>query len=230
MSTSKLTSAKMVDAQKQLNKRMREWAIAQNNGRFKNCPIPEPRTIGQEYDEWGGVRRPLEVPAQTVEWQHEGGIMAGTPPKGGVYQSLHDDYATMAKNDNGIAALIEGLRALASNEEIAAGEESGAFACGLLKAVEGCYPGELLALLPSVATVIAANARHAPTTELRERILEACAKHKRGTQWKNPAARKVAPDAYQWNQEAGKPFTWLDITAAEKQIRRWLNKYPVMPA
>ena len=59
---------------------------------------------------------------------------------------------------------------------------------------------------------------------LKARILTECAKLKKGEQWKNPAARKVAPDAFLWNQEAGKPFTWLNIAAAEKQIRRWLDK------
>lgn len=69
----------------------------------------------------------------------------------------------------------------------------------------------------------AADARHAPSNTLKERILAECAKLKKGTQWKNSAAREVAPDAYRWNKEAGKPFNWLDVTAAEKQIRRWLN-------
>lgn len=68
----------------------------------------------------------------------------------------------------------------------------------------------------------AAEARHAGTKELKARIIAECMTHKRGTQWKNPAARKVAPDAFKWNAEAGRPFSWLDIAAAEKQVRRWL--------
>jgi hypothetical protein len=211
MNGRKLAPAKMVAMQKAVNKHMREWGHA-------------PRTIGQEFDESGGVRMPLEVPAQPVEWQHEGGIMVGTPPKDGAYQFLHDDFAAMARNDNGLMALVEGLRALASSPEIIAGEESGAFISGLLKTVEGSYRGELMTLFPSVTAGIAANARHAPTNTLKERILADCAKHKSGTQWKNRAARKVAPDAYRWNQEADKPFNWLDVAAAEKQIRRWLVK------
>ena len=69
----------------------------------------------------------------------------------------------------------------------------------------------------------AAKARHAKTAELKARILAECEKYRRGTQWKNPAARKVAPIAYDWNQEAGKPFSWLNVAATEKQVRRWLN-------
>ncbi|MHB8251317.1 MULTISPECIES: hypothetical protein [Acidithiobacillus] len=75
----------------------------------------------------------------------------------------------------------------------------------------------------------AAAARHATRNELKEKILAECLKLQKGTQWKNPAARKVAPDAFQWNNEAhdketGRThFTWLTITAAEKQVRRWLD-------
>jgi hypothetical protein len=68
----------------------------------------------------------------------------------------------------------------------------------------------------------AAAAKHATGGELKSRIVAECLNHKKGTQWKNPAARKLAPDAFQWNMEAGKPFTWLDIPATEKQVRRWL--------
>jgi len=72
----------------------------------------------------------------------------------------------------------------------------------------------------------AAKARHAKTAELKARILAECEKYQRGAQWKNPAARKVAPIAYDWNREAGKPFSWLNIPAAEKQVRRWLDNAP----
>jgi hypothetical protein len=68
----------------------------------------------------------------------------------------------------------------------------------------------------------AAAARHATCGELKSRIVAECLNHKNGTRWKNPAARKLAPDAFQWNMEAGKPFTWPDIPATEKQVRRWL--------
>ncbi|MBU2784855.1 hypothetical protein HAP93_03575 [Acidithiobacillus ferriphilus] len=75
----------------------------------------------------------------------------------------------------------------------------------------------------------AAAARHAASNTLKERILAECVKLKKGTRWKNPAARKVAPDAFQWNSEAhdketGRdPFTWRTIAAAERQVRRWLD-------
>ncbi|MBU2827593.1 MAG: hypothetical protein ACYCY2_03575 [Acidithiobacillus ferriphilus] len=69
----------------------------------------------------------------------------------------------------------------------------------------------------------AATARHAGTGELKNRILAECKKYQRGTQWKNPAAQKVAPVAFRWNTEAGKPFSWLDVAAAEKKVRRWLS-------
>jgi hypothetical protein len=77
----------------------------------------------------------------------------------------------------------------------------------------------------------ASGAKHAPTRELKQKILAECMRLKQGENWKNQAARKIAPVAFrwnqEWNQEAGKPpFRWLDIPAAEKKIRRWLNNYP----
>ena len=69
----------------------------------------------------------------------------------------------------------------------------------------------------------AANARRAASNALKERILAECVKLKKGTQWKNLAARKVAPDAFKWNDDAGKPFAWLNIAATEKQVRRWIT-------
>lgn len=68
----------------------------------------------------------------------------------------------------------------------------------------------------------AAKARRAPSNELKKKILAECLKHKKGKQWKNQAARKVASDAFQWNNDAGRPFAWLDEAATEKQVRRWL--------
>ena len=230
MSARKLTPAKNVAAQKAFNEHMRKWARDQNAGRFKDFPIAEPRTIGEEFDRSGGARTPLEVPAQPVEWRHEGSLMVGTPPKGEEYQFLHDDFAAMAKNHNGIVALVEGLRALAINPEIVAGDESGAFVSGLLEAVEGSYRGELLALLPSVGGEGAANARWESAQDLRGRIIAEMIKHQAPQDWKNPAARKVAPLAFKWNKEALNPKTdrppygWTDEAAAFTAIRRWLDK------
>ena len=146
----KFTGAEAVTIHKLVNDHMRQFARTQNADRFKDCPIPEPRTTGQEFEDAKGKRMPLEVPAQPVAWRHEGSVMVGTPPRGGAYQFLHDDFAAVARNHNGMMALVEGLRALAINPEIVAGEESGAFMAGLLTQVESRYPGELLALLPGV--------------------------------------------------------------------------------
>ena len=148
--------------------------------------------------------------------------MMGTPPLDRYYQFLRDDYAKKARDNNGMAALVEGLRALASNPEITAGEESGQFAAGLLALVEGSYSGELMALFPSVAGALRVAGKHKNTRALKARILSECEKYRQGNRWKNAAARKVAPIAYDWNREAGKPFAWLDISAAERQVRRWL--------
>ncbi|MBU2734108.1 hypothetical protein [Acidithiobacillus ferridurans] len=225
MSARKVTPAKMVAAQKQFNEHMREWARVQNADRFKDCPIPEPRTIGQQVDESEGVRTPLEVPAQLVEWQHEGGVMIGTPPKGGAYQSLHDDFAAMARNDNGIVALVEGLRALATNPEIIAGEESGAFISGILEAVEGSYQGELLALLPSVSAALRVGGKHKKTDDVKEPILSKCRAYKEAhpTHGNGKIAKEIAPDAFKMNQSAGHPFGWKNEIDAYEAIKGWLT-------
>lgn len=217
MSARKLTPAKMVAAQKAFNEHMRKWARDQN--------AAEPRTIGEEFDRSGGVRMPLEVPAQPVEWRHEGSIMVGTPPKGGEYQFLHDDFAAMAKNDNGIVALVEGLRALAINPEIAGGEESGAFIAGLLAAVEGSYRGELLALLPSVAGALRAAGKHKATDAVKEPVLSRCRAYKEAhpTHGNGKIAKELKAYAFALNNEKGRPFKWNDETDAYEAIKGWLT-------
>ena len=225
MSARKLTPAKNVAAQKAFNEHMRKWARDQNAGRFKDFPIAEPRTIGEEFDRSGGARTPLEVPAQPVEWRHEGSLMVGTPPKGEEYQFLHDDFAAMARNDNGIVALVEGLRALAINPEIIAGEESGAFISGLLEAVEGSYQGELLALLPSVAGALRAAGKHKATDDVKEPILSKCRAYKEAhpTHGNGKIAKEIAPDAFKMNQSAGHPFGWKNEIDAYEAIKGWLT-------
>ncbi|MHB8224527.1 hypothetical protein [Acidithiobacillus sp.] len=225
MSARKLTPAKNVAAQKAFNEHMRKWARDQNAGRFKDFPIAEPRTIGEEFDRSGGARTPLEVPAQPVEWRHEGSLMVGTPPKGEEYQFLHDDFAAMARNDNGIVALVEGLRALATNPEIIAGEESGAFISGLLEAVEGSYQGELLALLPSVAGALRAAGKHKATDDVKEPILSKCRAYKEAhpTHGNGKIAKEIAPDAFKMNQDAGRPFGWKSEIDAYEAIKGWLT-------
>ncbi|MDD2746371.1 MAG: hypothetical protein PHG39_02330 [Acidithiobacillus ferrooxidans] len=69
----------------------------------------------------------------------------------------------------------------------------------------------------------AASARRTNSNALKEKIIAECLGHKKDKQWKNPAARTVAPDAFQWNKDAGKPFSWLDEAAAFTAIRRWLD-------
>jgi len=210
---------------KQLREHMEIWTAKQNTDKAFDWPIPAPRTIGKEFDRSGGVRTPLEVPAQPVEWRHEGGIMVGTPPKGGGYQSLHDDFAAMARNDNGLMALVEGLRALAVNPEIVAGDESGAFIAGLLAEVEGRYPGELLALLPSVAGALRAAGKHKPTDDVKERILSRCRAYKEAhpTHGKGKIAKEMKRYAFDLNNEKGCPFKWDDETDAYEAIKGWLT-------
>ena len=76
----------------------------------------------------------------------------------------------------------------------------------------------------------AAEARHAASKELKGRIVAEMKKHETGPRWKNPAARKVAPLAFQWNNEARTPetrrtpYNWPDIDKAQQEIRRWLDK------
>ena len=76
----------------------------------------------------------------------------------------------------------------------------------------------------------AIEARHAGTKELKARIIAEMRKHETGPRWKNPAARKVAPLAFQWNSEARNPETrrtpykWPNIEKAQQEIRRWLDK------
>ena len=225
MSARKLTPAKNVAAQKAFNEHMRKWARDQNAGRFKDFPIAEPRTIGEEFDRSGGARTPLEVPAQPVEWRHEGSLMVGTPPKGEEYQFLHDDFAAMAKNHNGIVALVEGLRALAINPEIIAGEESGAFISGLLEAVDGSYPGELLALLPSVASALKGSRKHAKTDAVKVPILMKCQAYneEHPTHGNTKIAKEMKRYAFDLNDKKGCPFKWGDETDAYESIKGWLT-------
>jgi len=76
----------------------------------------------------------------------------------------------------------------------------------------------------------AAAARHAASKELKGRIIAEMRKHETGPRWKNPAARKVAPLAFQWNNEARNPdtrrtpYNWPDKEKAQQEIRRWLDK------
>ncbi|MBU2739866.1 hypothetical protein [Acidithiobacillus concretivorus] len=221
----KVSPAKMVATQKAFNEHMRKWTRDQNAGQFKGFPIAEPRTIGQECEATKGERIPLEVPAQPVEWRHEGSLMIGTPPKGGEYQSLHDDYAAMARNHNGIAALVEGLRALAINPEIAEGEESGAFISGLLEAIEGSYQGELLGLLPSVAGALRAAGKHKATDAVKEPVLSRCRAYKEAhpTHGNGKIAKELKAYAFALNNEKGRPFKWNDETDAYEAIKGWLT-------
>ena len=225
MSARKLTPVKKVQMNKMFNKHMRSLAQNSDPDIFGGYPLPQPRTIGQEFDSHGGERMPLEVPAQPVEWRHEGSLMVGTPPKGEEYQFLHDDFAAMAKNHNGIVALVEGLRALAINPEIVAGDESGAFVSGLLEAVEGSYQGELLALLPSVAGALRAAGKHKATDDVKEPILSKCRAYKEAhpTHGNGKIAKEIAPDAFKMNQDAGRPFGWESEIDAYEAIKGWLT-------
>ncbi len=218
--------ANKITVAKLLREHLREWANDQNADQFKDCPIPEPRTIGQQFDQSGGVRMTLEVPAQPVDWRHDGSIMVGTPPKGGGYQFLHDDFAAIARNENGMMALVEGLRALALNPEITGGEESGAFITGLLSEVEGRYSGELLAMLPSVAAAIRVGGKHKKTNAVKESVLIRCEEYrkKHPTHGNTKIAREMKKDAFLLNA-AGMvhPFKWEDETDAYEAIKGWLT-------
>lgn len=226
MSARKVTPAKMVAAQKHFNEHMRQSAREYNETAPDGYQMPAPHTIGEEFDRSRGVRMPLEAPAQPAEWRHEGGVMAGNPPKGGEYQSLRDGFAAMARNDNGLMALVEGLRALASSPEIIAGEESGAFISGLLAEVECRYPGELLALLPSVAGALRAAGKHKATDDVKEPILSKCRAYKEAhpTHGNGKIAKEIAPDAFKMNQDAGGPFVrWESAIDAYEAIKGWLT-------
>ena len=225
MSARKLTPAKKVAAQKHFNEHMRQSAREYNETAPDGYPMPEPRTIGQEFDKSGGVRTPLEVPAQPVEWRHEGSVMVGIPPKGGEYQLLHDDFAAMARNHNGMVGLVEGLRALAINPEIVAGDESGAFIAGLLDEVERRYAGELLGVLPSVAAAMRVGGKHKKTDAVKALVLMRCKEYreKHPTHGNTKVAREIAPEAFKMNQDAGRPFGWGNEIDAYESIKGWLT-------
>lgn len=76
----------------------------------------------------------------------------------------------------------------------------------------------------------AAAVKHAGTRNLKPRIITEMKKYETGLRWKNPAARKVAPLAFQWNNEARNPetrrtpYNWPNIDKAQQEIRRWLDK------
>jgi hypothetical protein len=151
--------------------------------------------------------------------------MMGTPPKGGEYQFLHDGFAEAARNHNGMVALLEGLRTLASNPEIMAGEESGAFAIDLLKEVESRYPGELLTLLPSVGNALRGAGKHKRTNSVKEFILGKCRayREKHPTHGNGKIAKAIAIDAFEMNQNAGRPFRWESKIDAYEAIKGWLT-------
>lgn len=228
MSARKLTPAKKVAMQRQFNEYMRQFARIQNADRFKDWPIPEPRTIGQEFEDTKGKRMPLEVPAQPVEWRHEGGLMVGTPPKGGAYQFLHDDFVATARNHNGMMALVEGLRALAVNPEIAGGDESGAFIAGLLAEVEGHYTGELLALLPSVGSAVNVSNRkdRKAVGDVKKFAVQLYQQGPfGGGQWPNlpTAARAIEPKVNTRAAELGWPRK--KTTYSYQVIQGWIKEY-----
>ncbi|MDA8151817.1 MAG: hypothetical protein M0003_03750 [Acidithiobacillus sp.] len=225
MSARKVTPAKKVAIAKLTREHMERWTAKQNADNAFDWPIPAPRTIGEEFDKSGGARMPLEIPPQPVEWQQEGGVMVGAPPLDRYYQFLRNDYAAGARNNNGIVALVEGLRALAANPEIVAGDESGAFIAGLLAKVEGSYPGELLTLLPSVSAALRGAKKHEATNGVKESILSKCREYKEAhpTHGNGKIAKEIAPDAFKMNQDAGSPFGWESEIDAYEAIKGWLT-------
>lgn len=76
----------------------------------------------------------------------------------------------------------------------------------------------------------AAAVKHARTRTLKPRIITEMKKYETGLKWKNPAARKVAPLAFRWNNEARNPetcrtpYNWPNVDKAQQEIRRWLDK------
>ena len=143
----------------------------------------------------------------------------------------------------GLALLVETFNELQDNPVIQGSPLAADFVRSVLDEFDKMpfsdAPSELLASVQAPKIEQAARkessrkaiaARHAGTKELKARIIAEMRKHETGPRWKTPAARKVAPLAFQWNNEARTPetrrtpYNWPDIDKAQQEIRRWLDK------
>ncbi|MHB8224441.1 hypothetical protein [Acidithiobacillus sp.] len=207
MSGRKVTPVKKIVMAKRLREHFQESATEQNAGKFASFPIPEPLTIGQEFDQSWGERMPLTIPPQRT--MDEAGRFVEVPMDDtDSWRFVCDNFAATSRNHNGMVALVEGLRALAINPEIIAGEESGAFISGLLEAVDGSYPGELLALLPSVASALKGSRKHAKTDAVKVPILMKCQAYneEHPTHGNTKIAKEMKRYAFDLNDKKGCPF------------------------
>ncbi|MBU2787325.1 hypothetical protein HFQ13_03715 [Acidithiobacillus sp. VAN18-1] len=138
-------------------------------------------------------------------------------------------------NNNGLMALLEGLRSLALNPEIKAGEESREFVAALVDAVERSHLGELHAVLStvdqSVRNLLVRKKGNVGKDAVKVRVAQWCreavakAKAKGAKPNLNDISRKAAGLAVIWNREAGCPFSWEDELSAYPTIRNhWMPK------
>lgn len=228
MSRRPVKPVKLLANRKMFREYMQAWEKEQNANKFAEFPATTALPIGRYVDELMGGRSQnivLRLPGVL----HDDGTE--TPPMDAretgepFWGEVAASYMQSKRDDNGLLALVKGLRGLAINPEITGGEESGAFITGLLSEVEGRYPGELLAMLPSVASALRAAGKHKPTNDVKERILIKCRAYKEAhpQHGNGKAAREVAPDAFEMNESAGRPFRWESQIDAYEQIKSWFT-------
>ena len=228
MSSRPFSPIKLIALRKKFREHMQSWEKEQNAAKFAEFPITTALPIGRYVDElMDGSPRTINLRLPGIF--HDDGTT--TPPQDAretgepFWIDMADSYMQRMIDDNGLLALVQGLRNLAANPEVTGGRESGAFIAGLLAEVEGRYPGELLALLPSVGHALRASGKHRATDAVKEPVLMKCRAYKEAhpTHGKSATAKKIAPDAFKMNQNAGRPFGWESDIDAYEAIKGWLT-------